>query len=141
MESYNLSPTNLTKSFQSPAAFAALGILSAFFLLEFFAYFPFLVHRQKPELINLDEINSVILRLFLNLFLFRFLHIQIKMEPAAALANIFKIAESGLGIPQILDPVDVLELSGGVDECRYALKIVSLLIIVRWYNVYFFLVL
>lgn len=40
------------------------------------------------------------------------------MDPAAAFAKVFGIAESQLGIPQILDAKDLLD--GGADECRYA---------------------
>lgn len=42
------------------------------------------------------------------------------MEPTAAFAKIFEIAEKQLGIPQILDPADLLD--GGADECRYFLE-------------------
>jgi len=58
--------------------------------------FAALVHSHKPDCIALDEIAS--------------------MEPASAFARVFSLAETELGIPQILDPKDLLDL-GGTDEC------------------------
>eukprot|EP00026_Physarum_polycephalum_P002195 Phypoly_transcript_02200.p1 GENE.Phypoly_transcript_02200~~Phypoly_transcript_02200.p1 ORF type:complete len:905 (+),score=146.21 Phypoly_transcript_02200:115-2829(+) len=84
LEPYGINPTNLTKSFQSPAALAAL------------------VHKQNPSIINLEEINS--------------------MEPAAAFAKIFQLAETHLGIPQILDPSDFIDVTG-TDECSVMIYI------------------
>lgn len=49
------------------------------------------------------------------------------MDPAAAFAKVFEAAEKQLGIPQILDPTDLLD--GGADECRYIIihsKIITL---------------
>lgn len=45
------------------------------------------------------------------------------MDAAAALAKVFDVAEKELSIPQILDPSDLLDISG-TDECRYNQSII-----------------
>lgn len=54
-----------------------------------------LVHSLKPDSISMEEIE--------------------KMEPAAAFAKVFEVAESQLEIPKILDPSDLVD--GVADEC------------------------
>jgi len=61
-----------------------------------------LVHKQNPSIINMEEINN--------------------MEPTAAFAKIFQLAETQLGIPQILDPSDFIDVSG-TDECSVMIYI------------------
>jgi hypothetical protein len=59
------------------------------------AVFASLVHKQNSSIINLDEVAN--------------------MEPSAGFVHIFSIAETGLNIPRLLDPRDLLD--GAADEC------------------------